>query len=90
MATPAFTPPTITIKASSVGNIHVGTVSVHGKPYRSYMGYAEADAEHSMVLALEQALHMEYAMLEQQRATVRELRRLWKERKAMPQAVPHG
>lgn len=90
MSTPAFTPPTIDISATGVGGIHVARVTVNGKPYRSYLGNADSSAEHSIVTALETALHAEYAMLEQQRALVRELRRLWKKRKPMLQAVPHG
>lgn len=79
---PTFTPPTIEVgTVMTVGGMSVGGVKVSGRPYRTYSGPPMKDEAHSVVMALEAAMHAEWATLEQQKEVVKVIARELKARR---------
>jgi len=77
---PAFTPPTIAVSTPVTGPSTLATVKVVDGTWRQYFA-VDADPETATTRAIEEALHREYARLEQQRAVVRRLKAMWRARR---------
>lgn len=81
MQKPAFTAPSVQVWTEPMLAHTHARVHIYGDQIRLYTAL-DGTEPMAVTRALEQALHAEYARLEQQRALVRELRRLWKAAKA--------